>query len=182
VFSGSYQNETGSDGIGDAPYVIDASNKDQYPLMGTFSEFNVTLPYGITESVSVVSNSTVSNLTLAWWLSSPNDGIQPGQPLIIFTATGESGNVGFCMLTIPRTVLNSSSYVVLVDSHPVDATQLSISNDTCVYLYFTYTLSSHEVIIIPQFSSLTLLLFIMSTLLAVIIYKRKRALARTSLI
>jgi parallel beta-helix repeat protein len=175
VMRGQYQNETGSDGIGDTPYVIDANNTDHYPSMGIFSEFNVTLPYGITESVSVVSNSTVSNLKLAWWLSSPNDGIQPGQPLILFTAPGESGNVGFCMMMIPRTVLNSSSYVVLVDSHPVDATQLSISNDTCVYLYFTYTLSSHEVIVtIPEFSSLTLLLFIISTLLAVIIYKRKR--------
>lgn len=175
VKSGQYQNETGSDGIGDTPYAIDANNTDHYPLMGIFTEFNVTLPYGITESVSVVSNSTVSNLTLAWWLSSPNDGIQPGQPFILFTATGESGNVGFFMLMIPRTVLNSSSYVVLVDSQPVNATQLSTSNDTCVYLYFTHTLSSHEVIVtIPEFSSLTSLLFIISTLLAVIIYKRKR--------
>jgi len=33
LYSGSYQNETGSDGIGDAPYVIDASNQDNYPLM-----------------------------------------------------------------------------------------------------------------------------------------------------
>jgi nitrous oxidase accessory protein NosD len=33
AFSGAYQNRTGSDGIGDAPYVIDASNIDHYPLM-----------------------------------------------------------------------------------------------------------------------------------------------------
>jgi len=31
--SGSYQNESGSDGIGDTPYVIDADNQDNYPLM-----------------------------------------------------------------------------------------------------------------------------------------------------
>jgi parallel beta-helix repeat protein len=30
---GPYQNETGSDGIGDTPYVIDTYNIDQYPLM-----------------------------------------------------------------------------------------------------------------------------------------------------
>jgi len=30
---GAFQNVTGLDGIGDAPYVIDASNSDQYPLM-----------------------------------------------------------------------------------------------------------------------------------------------------
>jgi parallel beta-helix repeat protein len=32
-FSGPYQNRTGSDEIGDTPYVIDASNIDHYPLM-----------------------------------------------------------------------------------------------------------------------------------------------------
>jgi len=33
LYSGPYQNETGSDGIGDTPYVIDANNRDRYPLM-----------------------------------------------------------------------------------------------------------------------------------------------------
>lgn len=33
VKSGPYQNVTGSDGIGDTPYVIDAGNVDHYPLM-----------------------------------------------------------------------------------------------------------------------------------------------------
>jgi len=32
-YSGPYQNETGSDGIGDVPYVINADNVDHYPLM-----------------------------------------------------------------------------------------------------------------------------------------------------
>jgi len=34
--SGSYQNETGSDGIGDTPYVIDEDNQDNYPLMKSY--------------------------------------------------------------------------------------------------------------------------------------------------
>jgi len=33
VKSGPYQNEAGSDGIGDTPYVIDVDNRDRYPLM-----------------------------------------------------------------------------------------------------------------------------------------------------
>jgi len=32
-YSGPYQNETGSDGIGDSPYVIDTNNSDHFPLM-----------------------------------------------------------------------------------------------------------------------------------------------------
>ncbi|MBS7621665.1 right-handed parallel beta-helix repeat-containing protein [Candidatus Bathyarchaeota archaeon] len=35
--SGPYQNETGSDGIGDTPYIIDASNQDRYPLMTPYT-------------------------------------------------------------------------------------------------------------------------------------------------
>jgi parallel beta-helix repeat protein len=31
--SGPFQNETGSDGIGDAPYIINGNNTDNYPLM-----------------------------------------------------------------------------------------------------------------------------------------------------
>jgi len=33
LYSGPYQNETGGDGIGDTPYVIDENNVDHYPLM-----------------------------------------------------------------------------------------------------------------------------------------------------
>ena len=33
LFYGQLQNETGRDGIGDAPYVIDENNIDHYPLM-----------------------------------------------------------------------------------------------------------------------------------------------------
>jgi len=35
LYSGLYQDETGSDGIGDVPYTIDANNTDRYPLMRT---------------------------------------------------------------------------------------------------------------------------------------------------
>jgi len=33
LYSGPYQNETGSDEIGDTPYVLDENNRDNYPLM-----------------------------------------------------------------------------------------------------------------------------------------------------
>jgi len=36
LFSGPYQNETGSDDIGDTPCIINAYNKDNYPLMRPF--------------------------------------------------------------------------------------------------------------------------------------------------
>jgi parallel beta-helix repeat protein len=43
-YSGPYQNETGIDGIGDKPYVIDTNNKDRYPFMNPRpSEHNIAL-------------------------------------------------------------------------------------------------------------------------------------------
>ena|GEM_PF-1566930 len=40
-FSGPYQNETGSDGIGDTPHVINSDNQDNYPLMTPVSVFEI---------------------------------------------------------------------------------------------------------------------------------------------
>ena len=37
VYGGRYQNETGSDGIGDTPYVLNEHNQDNYPLMKTWT-------------------------------------------------------------------------------------------------------------------------------------------------
>jgi len=50
LYSGPYQNETGSDGIGDTPYVIYGDNVDHYPLMN---------PWGpsINATVDVIPNT-----------------------------------------------------------------------------------------------------------------------------
>lgn len=177
TFSGTYQNVSGSDGIGDTAYVTAAGNvTDRYPLIGMFSTFNVSLLNGQVDNVDVISNFTVSNLTLAIWLSSPYDGLQPGEPFIQFSATGESGSVGFCRLMIPKTVLNSSSYTVLVDEQPVNATELPVSNSTHVFLYFTYTQSTHQVIVtIPEFPPLILAIFMLATLLTIAIYSKRHS-------
>lgn len=44
LYSGPYQNETGSDGIGDTPYVIDALNSDRYPLMTPYVHLDSAAP------------------------------------------------------------------------------------------------------------------------------------------
>ncbi|UCB61244.1 MAG: right-handed parallel beta-helix repeat-containing protein [Candidatus Bathyarchaeota archaeon] len=49
LFRGLYQNETGSDGIGDTPYIIDADNIDHYPLMNPYSP----LPADVNEDLIV---------------------------------------------------------------------------------------------------------------------------------
>ncbi|MEM4733125.1 MAG: NosD domain-containing protein, partial [Candidatus Bathyarchaeia archaeon] len=55
--SGIYQNETGSDGIGDIPHIIGLNNVDKYPLAGAFWNFSATEQ----NQVLIISNSTISN-------------------------------------------------------------------------------------------------------------------------
>ncbi|HXX87168.1 MAG TPA: NosD domain-containing protein, partial [Candidatus Acidoferrum sp.] len=43
LYSGPFQNVTGSDGIGDTPYIIDANNIDHYPIIPEFPSFLILL-------------------------------------------------------------------------------------------------------------------------------------------
>jgi len=178
-YSGSHQNETENDWIGDAPYFINSDNEDHYPLMGMFYDFAVILPpypTGGIEHVNVVSNSTISDLYCLSWLGSPNQYLQKGQFFIQLSVTQENGTAGFCRLIIPKKILNASSYIVLVDWKPVKVVELPPSNSTEVYLCFTYTHSEHEVIVtIPEFTLLiAMMTFIGATSLLVMAIGRMR--------
>jgi len=153
LFSGLFQNETGSDGIGDTPYW-----GDNYPLMGMFSEFNATSQH----YVQTICNSTISDFKF--------NGIA-----ISFNVTGETDTTGFCRICVPRALMNET-YQVFVNGTEVQCNLLSCSNTTHSYLYFSYNLSTQEVIIIPEFPSFLILpLFMTTTLLAVIAFRRKQS-------
>lgn len=70
LYSGPYQNETGSDGICDTPYVIDLDNVDHYPIMKYTLTINSTVggttnpasglynyPVGVTISVTAIAGT-----------------------------------------------------------------------------------------------------------------------------
>jgi parallel beta-helix repeat protein len=156
-----------SDGIGDTAYVIDASNTDHYPLMGMFYDFNVSyIAPGY--DVELISNSSVSAFGVGFWIEHPNIRI------IKFNVTGETGTAGFCRICIPTALLNDS-YTVLLNGTEIPSTLLPFSNSTHSYLYFNYTHSTEEITITPEFPSFLILpMFMVATLVAVIIYKRKR--------
>jgi hypothetical protein len=78
---------------------------------------------------------------------------------------------------IPRIVLNGSSYTVLVGWTPLNVTELPITNSTHAYLYCTYGHSEHEIMVIPEYSSLILLPLLLTTSLAALVY-RKRSLTK----
>jgi parallel beta-helix repeat protein len=179
LYSGPYQNETGSDGIADAPHSINSDNEDHYPLAGMFYDltvYPVSPQTGGTEQVDLISNSTVTDLQYLAWSNPPTPYVQPGQLVIEFQAEQENATVSFFRLTIPRTILNASTYTVLVDEKPVSITQLETTNSTTVYLYFTYTAPMHEIIVtipeVPWTIIQTIIILATSTLA---VFLRKKA-------
>jgi parallel beta-helix repeat protein len=145
------------DGIGDSAHTIDANNTDNYPLMGTFSDFTVEWE-GQLHHVTTICNSTISNFNIE-------------SKAISFNVTGEDGTTGFCRIRIPTALMNDT-FTVYVDGVNTPYTSLPRSNITHNYLYFTYAHSTKEVIMIPQFSSTTILHALMLlTLLAIVLSK-----------
>jgi parallel beta-helix repeat protein len=170
--SGHYQNESGSDGIGDNPYSVNVYNADNFPLMGAFHDFKMVAQGPSVHNLEVVSNSTIRDAEIATWLTSPNQYLQPGQEFIILLTEGENSTLGFCRLTIPRDLLDGS-YTVLVDWTVVQANELSISNSTHAYIYFTYHHSTHQIIVLPEFPSLLITsLSLMATALLALVFKK----------
>lgn len=158
--SGPYQNETGSDGISDSAYVIDANNTDRYPLIGPISVFDVGVWNGTAYNVDVVSNSTVSNFQL-----------NASQKVIGFNVTGEGG-LGFCRVTIPNAIIQDlwrGNYTVFLNGEPLPFRNWT--NAENAYIYFTYEHPEQKITIIPEFqSAIILALFIVITTPTIILH------------
>jgi len=133
--------DTNGDGIGDTPYVINMGNQDNYPLMGMFSNFIVTLE-GKLYHIATVCNSTISDFRF-------EIGSETGNKMIRFNVTGQDGTVGFCRIMVPTELMNYP-YIVLVGVEEIIPTLLDVSNETFAYLYFTYVHSSHSIAIIAS--------------------------------
>jgi parallel beta-helix repeat protein len=162
IYSGPYQNVTGSDGLGDSGYTIDANNIDHYPLMGTYISFNASPE----QTVQTISNSTISSFAF-------------NGTAISFNVTGQTGTIGFCRICIP-TALMGNTYRVFVNNIEVTYTTLPFSNSTRKYLYFNYTHSTKEVLVIPESPPFLIMpLLLTTTLLALMTYKRKHLPRRT---
>jgi parallel beta-helix repeat protein len=174
--SGPGQNLTGSDGIGDTPYTINANNTDRYPLMGPFNSFNAGTWNNRTYFVDIVSNSTVTNFNF-----SAQGNVTPQLPFIInFTVTSVNGAAGFCRVTIPKelTSVVTASWAIEVNATLVKGCINETNGYT--YIYFTYPHGTATVQLVspktvPEFQPFMLLfLFMVITLLGTIVLKRKR--------
>jgi len=148
------------DGIGDSWHEIDENNTDQCPLMGMFSDFAATSEC----HVQTICNSSICDF-------------QFNGTAISFDVVGENSTSGFCRICIPGALINVT-YGVFVNGTEILPPPLPLpcSNSTHSYLYFNYNHSTQEVIIITEFpSAIILSLFMIATLLAVIVYRRKHS-------
>ena len=135
------------------------NNTDNYPLMGMFSNFNTSLG----EHVDVVSNSTVKGFEYEF-----NGAIQ-----FDVSNMTENQTHGFCRVTILHDLL-SPPYTVIISFAEIPYT-IVFENETLSIIYFTYEHSTLEIVVVPEFPSFLILpLFMISTLLAVIFYRRKQ--------
>jgi parallel beta-helix repeat protein len=145
------------DGVGDT--LLPHKGLDNYPLMGPFSDFNVNWEEE-TYHITTICNSTISAFKF-------------NGTAIRLNISGENGTVGFCRICIPTALMNGS-YRVFVDGTEVDYGLLPFSNGTHHYLYFNCTLSTKEIVIVPEFPSVLILpLFIIATLSVVVIHKKR---------
>jgi parallel beta-helix repeat protein len=169
-YRGPYQNETGSDGLGDTSYVIDVNNRDNYPLMAPLNTFEAQHWDGITYNFHVISNSTILNFELF-------ESLIPEIPSTIsLNVSGPDNTRGFCRITIPNIIVQDlwkGSYIVLLNGQPWPFSNWTDTTNT--YVYINYTHSTHEIIIIPEFPSITTIFMVATlTLTATIILKAKR--------
>jgi parallel beta-helix repeat protein len=161
VQSGQYQMGPGSDGICDSAYTVEAGNLDKYPCAGPANYFAVE--FIIPEDIVVLSTSAISDFQM-----------NTTSKTISFFATGDPGTA-FARVDIPSSIASGlwmGNYQVLVNDIPIGFGNWTAGSTT--YIYFKYTHSAEEIVIVPEFHAfLVLPLFAVATFAIAIAYKRK---------
>jgi len=124
------------------------------------------IPY----TVDIVSNSTVADFSF-----NPTE-----EAFIRFNVTGEDGTAGFCKVLIPQDLLwVEDGWAVYVGGQQVDYTVIPDENYTNLYFTFQHSTQTVEIqgthVITELPSFLILPLFMIATLLAAILYRRKHS-------
>jgi hypothetical protein len=102
--------------------------------------------------------------------------------MISFSVTGLSGTAGFCNITIPRTLVdctNLTEWVIFANGTDIGGNCHRNRDADYTYICIPYNHSIQPIVVkgtwvVPEFPTAIILpLFMMTTLLAVIVYKRK---------
>ena len=149
-FCGVNQSVPGSDGLGDTAYGDDVKNRDNYPLMGFFSMFDVIWNESA-YSVLTVCNSTITGLSLVFLEASVE---------IRLNVSDTEGTLGFCRVSVPKVFLGgleNDEYVIVVNGNSSLLIREIESNGYYDVMYFTYVHGPF----IPEFTAGSLMLLIL---------------------
>jgi hypothetical protein len=133
IKNGPYQNQTGSDGLGDNNYTIDGSNRDFYPLKNPWTPTytNITVNT-IQKPVIILSNTSITDIT-----STANT--------LNFNATGTQ--TGYALITFPH-VNNTAIQIRINGNPPISPFPIVNTNGTHWFIYFEFHLSTQPISII----------------------------------
>lgn len=152
------------DGIGDTdlPWKF-----DDYPLVRPSQPISVVWENSA-YPVSLKSNSTVSGFRFS-----------QARKEIAFNITGVLNTVGYCNVTIPKTLLNGNPWTIKLDDNDITFKTAETENQTYSFIYFTYNHSTHCVQIvgthvIPELNAYAILVIAMTCTLIVACAKRRR--------
>jgi hypothetical protein len=140
--------------------------------------YQEVIPYlGKDYYVFIFTNSTESEFT--------HDFFNTNAPSISFNVSGATG-MGFCNITIPRSLLDATmeNWTVRIDGVPLLPENFNVTqNDDYVFIYLTYLHSVHtiEVVgtwVVTEFppNMLPLILVILSFIAAIIVVKKRKRL------
>jgi parallel beta-helix repeat protein len=128
-------------GIADDRYLIDAQNRDEHPLLGFYTSYEINVEAGPNE-VTVVSNSTVHDLVF-----------ESSNHTLILTVEGSNDTIGFCRVCVPHTLIEPELSVI-IDNGLAKVTYANYSlldNGVHRWVYFEYEHSIREIVILYEF-------------------------------
>ena len=113
-------------------------------------------------SIDIISNSTVSDFE-----------IDVAQKMISFNVSNIEGQ-GFCRIIIPNIIVENlwqHNYTILLNGVPHSF--INWTDETNTYIYINYTDAEHEITIIPECPSPTIMLLLPAMLIVTLLIKRK---------
>lgn len=161
--------DSGNDGIGDTPFTINAENVDNHPLVGTFRSYSVPLD----NRVDIVTNSTMDIFEY----------VSPGTIRLQVSSATANQTIGFCRIGIPHVLLDpeNGTIQIIIDNNQTQLAYLNTAlydNGTCRWVYFAYPHSTHEIIIVPEYSLLWVLPLFFVTIVVMLSGNRKRRITK----
>jgi parallel beta-helix repeat protein len=120
-------------GIADTPFVIGGGDRDNFPLMAEYLQL-VAVMDNVQYPVGIVCNSSISNFR---YFRDPTNATS----LISFRVNPFEG-LGFCRIAIPRALIQPP-FDITVDNVPPLYQKIAASNQTHVWLYFSFPIGGN---------------------------------------